>query len=179
MVPEPSVTRATTADLLARARAGSPEAITELYHSYGSRIYQAAFRITGNRADAEDVVQDVFLGLQTALADYREEGKLGGWLATIATRAALMRVRRRRREQPLPPFGDAAPAAPGINAAVRTAALDLLNRMPEPMRQVFLLKEVEGYRHHEIATLLGISAGASEVRLHRAWRFIESLSEDQ
>lgn len=163
--------------VVAAARAGSPEALRQLYERFGRSLFQAAYRVTANRADAEDVIQDVFLGLPRALAHYEESGRLGGWLATLATRCALMRLRRGRREASLPAYQDLGPPAKGVTAAQRTEALDLINRIPAPLRQVFVLKEVEGYRHDEIAGLLGISVGASEVRLHRAWKAIERLRE--
>lgn len=163
-------------DLAARIRLGSTEALAEAYRMHGTRIFQLAFRITGNRADAEDVLQDVFLGLQTALGQYRNEGRFGSWLGRVAARTALMRLRRGRREIPLGDFEGPANAE-GPVILDRVAAADLLSRLPESLRRVFLLKEVDGFSHREIGELLGISPGASEVRLHRAWRCIQDLME--
>ncbi len=164
------------ADLVRRARTGSPEALAGLYALYANQIFGTAYRILRNRADAEDVLQDVFVGLPEALANYREQGKLDAWLRRVAARTALM---RQRRERSGPSFDDGVdlPVREVADAGIveRLAVADALGRMPEHLRQVFLLKEVEGFTHDEIGSLLGISAGASGVRLHRAWILIRSL----
>lgn len=158
------------ADAALRARRGAPDALATLYHAFADQLFGTAYRILGNRADAEDVLQDVFLGLPEALARYQEEGRLGAWLRRLAARTALMRLRRLRTEAAFgaglaPP--DAAPAPAGV--VERLAVAEALDRMPETLRQVFLLKEIEGFTHAEVASLLGITAAASGVRLHRAW----------
>lgn len=178
MIPTGDAVPTPGAELVAAIRRGSTEALRDLYQQFGTAMYQAAFRVTGSRADAEDVIQDVFLGLPRAVGSYREEGKLAGWLTTLAVRTALMRLRRSRREEPLSELAVELRAGPEPSAARRAEAIDLLERLAEPLRQVFLLKEVEGYRHQEIAALLGISVAASEVRLHRAWRQLQRLSEE-
>ncbi len=159
-----------------RARQGSADALAALYHAFGTQVYRTAWWIVGNRADAEDVLQDVFVGLPDALAHYQERGALAAWLRRLTARTALMRLRRQRREASFSaahdrPSGDSASA----NVIERVAVADALDRLAEPLRRVFLLKEVEGFSHREIAALLGISVGASEVRLHRAWRRLREL----
>jgi len=164
------------AEVVQRVRQGSPESLAALYRLFADQILGTAYRILGNRADAEDVLQDVFVGLPEALSLYREEGRLAAWLRRVAARTALMRLRRQRREAS---FSDGVdlPLRQAADARVvdRLAVADALDRMPEMLRQVFLLKEVEGFTHSEIASLLGISAGASGVRLHRAWLLIHKL----
>jgi RNA polymerase sigma-70 factor, ECF subfamily len=141
-----------------------------LYDRYAEDLYRIAYRLTGSRADAEDVVQDVFLGLPTAFSGYQEQGKLDGWIRKVTVRVALARQRRssRRREVPL----ESAPEPPsGQNIGATIEAIDLqraLDALPETLRSVLVLKELEGCTHEEIGELLGIRAGASKVRLHRA-----------
>ncbi|MGE0440278.1 MAG: RNA polymerase sigma factor [Gemmatimonadales bacterium] len=164
------------ADLVRRARLGSAEALAGLYTVYANQVFGTAFRILGNRADAEDVLQDVFVGLPEALASYREQGRLDAWLRRVAARTALMRQRQDRTGASFDEgFDLPTREIPGAGIVERLAVADALGRMPEGLRQVFLLKEIEGFSHAEIGALLGISAGASGVRLHRAWIMIHSL----
>lgn len=114
------------------------------------------------------------MGLSRALRRYREQGSFDSWIRTVAARTALMQVRRRARHrwEPLPEHLTS--SDPGPERAVdRMVMRAVLAEMPETLRTVFLLKEVDGYRHAEIAELLGIRPTACRVRLHRAWKFLE------
>lgn len=164
-----------TDDDLARAvREGSLDALGQVYARHSAAVYAAAYRILGVRADAEDVLQDVFVGLGRALAGYQERGRLEAWLRRVAVRAALMRLRARgrRREQPFADLHE--PAAPADGALDRLALHAALRTLPETLRTVFVLKEIEGWSHDEIAALLGISANTSAVRLFRAWKHLRT-----
>ena len=173
--PTPDTARPLT-DAVRRARQGSTDALALLYTAHGAEVLGTAYRILGNRADAEDALQDVFVGLPEALAHYREEGKLGAWLRRLAARTALMRLRRGRREASFSEdFAPPVPEAASAGVLERLAVADALDRLPEGLRQVFLLKEIEGFTHEEIGEMLGISPGASGVRLHRAWRSLRAL----
>jgi len=159
------------------ARAGDPEALASLYRAYGAALYRLAYRLTGTPQDAEDVVHDVFVGLPEALGRYREQGSLAGWLQRVTARVALMRVRTRtrRREVAL----DATLSSPDRPAAVESDGLQAaIDALPEPLRSVLVLKEVEGYSHAEVGELLGISEGASRVRLNRAMKRLRRTLED-
>lgn len=161
------------AALASAVAGGSREALGTLFRRYGDELVRLAYRITGTCPDAEDTVQDVFVGLPRALAKYEEQGRFISWLRQLTARTALSRVRSRGRRatEPL----DANEPAPGASAdpVDRIAMARALADLPEQQRTVFLLKEVEGYDHAEIGALLSISEGASRVRLHRAWRFLE------
>ncbi len=151
--------------LLQRAAAGSSEAIAELYQEHGEAVFRTAYRLTGSAADAEDVLQDVFVGLPEALRSFAGRGSFGGWLRRVAARTALMRIRQqsRRGEVGLAPDTELNRDDPS-NAVERTAIERALGELPEALRAVFVLKEVEGYSHAEIAELLGIRPGTSAVR---------------
>lgn len=163
-------TSVTQAELIRRARAGDPTALAALYDRHGDALFRACRRLTGSAADADDLVHDLFVGLPEALGRYEERGTFEAWLERVAVRLALMHLRskRRRREVPLE-------AAAGTAARYRTderiEGEDLdraLASLPDPLRAVFVLKQIEGYSHREIAKLLGITDGASRVRLNRA-----------
>lgn len=164
--------------MLDNARDGSRAALGELYRAHADGVFRLAYRITGSREDAEDVLQDVFVGLPHALSSYDERGRFESWLKRVTARTALMRLRaqRRRGEQSLEPATEAVAGRAdghagdaGAHSIDRLAVDRALSRLPQSLRAVFLLREVEGYAHDEIAGLLGISAGASATRLSRAW----------
>lgn len=164
------------ASILERVRAADPEAIAVMYDRYGDFVYRTAYAVMGVAGDAEDVLQDVFLGLPEALRHYEDRGAIKAWLRTVAARTALMRLRRRRRnaEVALEAWpGAAPPESPAVRLTLETA----LASLPDALRTVFVLREVEGYTHAEIASILGIGIPASKVRLHRARKMLRDYLE--
>ncbi len=167
---------ANDSDLIARTRAGDPDALGALYERHADALLALAHRLVGARSDAEDVLHDVFLGLPEALRRYEERGSLDGWLRRVTARVALNRLRTKRRARELSidePPGAGAPAPPlphvrPLDTVNALALRDAIDALPDALRVVFVLREVEGYTHAEIAVLLGVTRGASEVRLHRA-----------
>jgi RNA polymerase sigma-70 factor (ECF subfamily) len=151
--------------------------LQELYERNAEAVYRLAYRLTGTSSDAEDVVQDVFVGLPEALNVYQEQGRLDAWIRKVAARVALSKLRHqsRRREIPL----DIAPESMTqghADAVVSQVTLQrALDRLPEALRAVLILKELEGYSHPEIAEMLGIKASASQVRLHRAHQKLRQI----
>ena len=159
------------------ARAGDPEALALLYRAYGAALYRLAYRLMGTPQDAEDVVHDVFVGLPEALGRYTERGRFAGWLKRVTARVALMRLRTRTRRREV--MLDATLAADERPARVESMALETaINGLPDRLRSVVVLKEVEGYSHAEVADLLEISEGASRVRLNRAMKRLRKMLED-
>ncbi len=156
--------------LIAEARAGSPDALSALYLEHGAALFRLAYRLVGAREDAEDVVHDVFVGLPEALRRYEERGSFAPWLKRVTARLALMRLRRSKRRREVALDNAAGQAEPPVTQA----AVDTL---PDLLRVVLVLKEIEGYGHAEIALLLGISEGASRVRLTRALKRLRNELE--
>lgn len=166
-----------THDLLAEARGGSPVALGALYERYAPLVARVAYRVTGSMDDAEDVLQDVFVGLPEALRKFEGRGSFDGWIHRVATRTALMRLRRERQSAAMPELLDSrSPTSAGIAARLTLEAA--LLRLPDALRLVFVLREMEGYSHAEIGSMLGIRAGTSEVRLHRAVRQLRAYLEN-
>lgn len=158
------------AALVERLSTGDLEALDALFHRHASALLNLARRVTGSAVDAEDVVQDLFVGLPMAVRRYAERGSFGAWLRTVTVRLALDRVRRRtRRHEVALDLADAQSAAPGT-PEVRWDLERAIAALPHDLRVVFVLREVEGFSHLEIGRLLGIRTGTSEVRLHRAMR---------
>jgi RNA polymerase sigma-70 factor (ECF subfamily) len=166
--------RPTEAEFLERVRAGDPEALAEVFREHAQAVSDAAFRITRSRDEAEDVVQDVFVALPEALRSYSATGTLGAWIRRLATRTALLRLRHeKRRSRWQRQSAKEGPRQAMPDAVEARITLDrVLDRMPEEQRVVYVLKEMEGHSHADIARLLGITRAASEVRLHRARRFL-------
>jgi len=124
------------------------------------------------------VVQDLFVGLPEALERYRDQGRFESWLRRVTVRLGLMRLRsgRRRREVDL----ESVDGAAAVQSESRGEDLGLwfgLERLPEEQRAIVILKVVEGYSHEEVAELLGIRRGASQVRLHRALQRLRALED--
>jgi RNA polymerase sigma-70 factor, ECF subfamily len=169
--------------LLDRLRAGDADALAELFARHGERAYATAYRLTCSVDDARDVVQDVWVALPEAAATYEGRGSFEGWLNRIVVRTALLRLRsaRRRRETSLPdddtsPATPSAPRADAPDAVLDRMAIEqALAALPEHLRAVFVLREVEGYTHAEIAELLGLRKGTSEVHLFRARQRLRAL----
>ena len=162
-------------DVLEAVRRGSRSALSELYRAHADAVFSLAYRVTGSREDAEDVLQDVFVGLPRSLKSYDERGRFESWLKRVVVRASAMRLRSatRRREQPLDESGPLSRRDASVSGVIDRLVLErALTRMPDAMRTVFMLREIEGYSHDEIGGLLGISAGASATRLSRAWSFL-------
>jgi RNA polymerase sigma-70 factor (ECF subfamily) len=170
--------------LVPRLRAGEEAAIAEAYHRFAAGLLTLAFRLTGRADDAEDVVQELFIGLPEALSTYEERGQLVPWLRRIVVRRALMRLRSRRaRSEVAIEQAEHQPTFPAFRSASSADAADslaaALDRLPEEQRAVLVLKVIEGYSHQEIAELLGIRRNASEVRLHRALVRLRALLEER
>ena len=156
--------------LIDQVRSGDPHALGQLYDEFAPHLLRVARQLLGSREDAEDAVHDMFVGLPEALRRYDERGTLRAWLTTRTVRVALMRLRsaKRRREETLADTDHVAPHASadsGFGIADLEHAIAML---PDTLRTVFVLRQLEGFSHPEIATLLGISEGNSRVRHTRA-----------
>jgi|ERR1700737_2988819 RNA polymerase sigma-70 factor (ECF subfamily) len=170
------------ADAVARARAGDREAFRELVERHSHRVFQLAFRLTGNEEDAEDVVQDTFLKAYRGLSRFEERAQFLTWLHRIASNCAMDLARRRplranRVEaldegRPLPggEAGDSIPdperQATASETGRRVAAA--LTRLSPMERTAFVLRHFEGRPIAEIAQTLQIRAGAAKNCVFRA-----------
>lgn len=165
-------TEQSDAQLVQRLKAGDTSAIEALYWRYTPGLLRLASRLTDSRDDAEDVVQDVFVGLERALRRYTEEGTFERWLRRVTVRIALsrQRVNRGRREVDFPPNLAAPLQNEADSLAGRLTIEKAIAALPEHLREVFVLKELEHYSHSEIGEMLGIRRGTSEVRFFRAIR---------
>ena len=162
--------------LLAEAAAGSSEALARLFELHSAQVHRVAYRLTMSADDAEDIVQDVFLGLPEALAAYGGDGGFAAWLRKVTVRTALMRMRAGRRRAATAERADEDRRHASPDGVIdRLAIAAALVALPDDLRVVFMLCDIEGYSHAQIGTMLGIRTGTSEVRLHRARRKLRAL----
>jgi RNA polymerase sigma factor (sigma-70 family) len=152
------------------AAAGDAAAFERLYRRHGGRIYSLAVRMLGE-ADAEDATQEAFIRAWRGLARFRGDAAFGTWLHRLAVNHFLgfrqSAARRRSRFTGEVEVADAPaprPARPDIRMDMAAA----VERLPEGARRIFVLHDVEGYTHEEIAGLLDLSPGTSKSQLHRA-----------
>lgn len=155
---------------VALAASGDGYAFERLYRSHAARIHSLARRMTGPE-HADDLTQDVFVRAWEKLATFRGESAFGTWLHRLAINVILSARSRigRDRSRYLADSGavQAAPARrerPGLAMDLEAAITEL----PDGARRVFVLHDVEGYKHEEIGGLLGIATGTSKAQLHRA-----------
>jgi len=161
-------------DLVGRVASGDADALADLYRLHGTVLFRLARRLTASMEDAEDVLHDLFVGLPESIHKYAGRGSLIGWLKRVLARLALMRLRaeRRRREVQL---HEGIPET-RVRAA-DDARWDLeraIATLPDDLRTVLVLRQTEAYSHDEIASLLGITPGASRVRLSRAVKLLST-----
>src|SRR5262245_14762168 len=165
------------AQLALHATRGQIDALATLYHRHARVMLAVAYRLLQSREDAEDVVHDVFVGLPEALRRYEEKGSLGPWLKKITARLALMRLREATRHATEVLDEDRAATSPQLARSVDAEVTieHALRQLSPTLRSVLVLKEIEGFSHAEIARMLNISVGASEVRLHRALQALRAM----
>jgi RNA polymerase sigma-70 factor, ECF subfamily len=168
-------------DLIERARDGNHDALEALYERHGQMLFALAYHLLCSREDAEEVVQDLFVGLPLSLRRYEEQGAFVAWLRRIVVRLSLDRLRRESRRAALPIDPAMASTAHTLEpelSDLRTALERAIAVLPQDQRTVFVLKDVHGYSHAEIAEMLGIRKGTSEVRHFRAVRTLRRALEE-
>ena len=158
----------TNADaLVARAQTGDAAALEALYRAFESPVYNLARRICRTAEDAEDVLQETFFEVCRSIGRYRGDGSLWGWVRTIASSKALMRLRRNRYRD-TDDLEDDAPATARQDYHLRMDLEAALERLPEMSRAVVWLHDVEGYTHEEIAGMMDKTVSFSKSQLARA-----------
>lgn len=172
------------ADLaLARRCAGEEAARQQVFRVHADAVFRLAWRLLGNRTDAEDVLQEVFIQVFASIDSYRGEASLRSWLHRVTVRTAGRYRRRatRRREQLELVIAEAEPQAADLQRRVESREVlvrlwGLLDHVVDRRRVVFILHEVEGYSLPEAAALLDISVTAAKKRVWRARRDLEKLA---
>jgi len=168
------------AEAIDRARQGDPESFEALYALHKRRVYSLCLRMTGNTAEAEDLTQEAFLQLYRKIATFRGESAFSTWLHRLAVNVVLMHLRKKNLatvslEESLEPQQEDGPKKDvGTRDNLLAGTIDRVNleraigSLPRGYRVIFVLHDVEGYEHNEIAEMMGCSIGNSKSQLHKA-----------
>jgi RNA polymerase sigma-70 factor (ECF subfamily) len=163
--------------LVARCVAGEADAFKEVYDAHATRLYNLACRMTGSPAEAEDLLQEIFLQAFRKLSSYKGEAALGTWLYRLGMNLCLDRVRSKQGKMDRATValdderGEAVRPGPERRVDSVVERLDLeraIGQLPESYKAAFLLHDVEGFEHHEIGDILGIAEGTSKSLVHKA-----------
>lgn len=172
--PEPFIP-----DIVRLAQAGDVTAFEQVYREHEGRVYALCLRLASDRSKAEELTQDVFVKIWETIGSFRGESAFSSWLHRVAVNVALAGFRSESRyRQRVASVDDleshdqgSAPHNPG-------EAIDLeeaVSRLPQQARIIFVLHDVEGYRHEEIASRLGLAVGTSKAQLHRARKLLREV----
>ena len=159
-------------ELISRVLAGDPSAERALYDAHVDRVFRLAYRMAGDMDRAQDYTQETFIRAFSRLQTFRGDASLSTWLGSIAisvTLNGLRKVRRQNeREVGLDDFTPAGHTRREAEPDLKTRLNQAIDDLPEGYRAVFVMHDVEGYTHEEIAGTLGIPVGTSKARLFDA-----------
>jgi RNA polymerase sigma-70 factor, ECF subfamily len=178
--PSAAVAESPEANVLAQAQAGDHAAFAHLYYLHKRRIYSLCLRMVSNAAEAEDLTQEAFLQLHRKISTFRGDSAFSTWLHRLAINVVLMHLRKKglpqvSLDEAMEPVHDDGPGrsfgAPDLSLAGSIDRLALeraVAELPAGYRLIFVLHDVEGYEHNEIADMLDCSIGNSKSQLHKA-----------
>lgn len=182
----------TEAEAIRRAQAGDAAAFEHLFQLHSRRVYALCLRMVGNPADAEDLAQEAFLQLFRKIATFRGESAFSTWLHRMTVNVVLMRLRKKSLptdslEESLEPDSENSGPKRDVGAPdLRlSGAVDRVNlersieKLPPGYRTVFMLHDVQGYEHNEIADIMGCSVGNSKSQLHKARTRLRELLQEE
>jgi RNA polymerase sigma-70 factor (ECF subfamily) len=187
----PATKAASEAQLIARAQRGDEEAFAALFEAHKRRVYSLCLRMTGNTAEAEDLTQEAFLQLFRKISTFRGESAFSTWLHRLAVNVVLMHLRKKGLQQISLDDVDTSQDEPikrdyGSDDRRLTGSIDriglqkAIGDLPPGYRAVFVLHDVEGYEHNEIAEIMKCSVGNSKSQLHKArMKLRERLRQDR
>ena len=183
---------ATEAEAIRLAQAGDAASFEHLYQLHSRRVYALCLRMVGNPSDAEDLMQEAFLQLFRKIGTFRGESAFSTWLHRMTVNVVLMRLRKKTlpaaslEETTEPDEETGGPrkdiGAPDLRLSGAVDRVNLersIEKLPPGYRTVFVLHDVQGFEHNEIAGIMGCSVGNSKSQLHKArTRLRELLQED-
>ncbi|GIU49417.1 RNA polymerase subunit sigma-24 [Shewanella sairae] len=159
-------------ELIDKAKHGDKQAFKQLYQLHHQRVYALCLRITGQASLAEEATQDCFVRLWQKLPQFRGESQFTTWLHSLSVNQALSSVKKHRSFWSR--FVSSETDIQSVSDEYEN--LDkLLLKLPERARIVFVLHALEGYKHQEVAQLMGIAPGTSKAQYHRAQKLLEAL----
>ena len=176
---KPQGDRLSEAEAIERAKQGDAEAFEVLYNLHKRRVYSLCLRMTANTAEAEDLSQEAFLQLFRKIGTFRGESAFSTWLHRMAVNVVLMRLRKKGLsvvplDETMETDEDSPKKEPGAQDPSLAGAVDRLElqraveALPPGYRTIFVLHDIEGFEHNEIAEMVGCSIGNSKSQLHKA-----------
>ena len=168
------------AELIARAQRGEEEAFEAIYNAHKRRVYYLCLRMIGNTAEAEELTQEAFMQVFRKIQTFRGDSSFSTWLHRVSVNVVLMKLRKKTpNEVPIdsdeeneefaaPPKEFGAPDLTLTGLVDRVTLDRAVAKLPKGCRQVFLLHDVMGCEHNEIAAMLDYSVGNSKSQLHKA-----------
>jgi len=185
---EPQSIHSPEAETILQAQRGDAQAFERIYQSHSRRIYCLCLRMVRNPAEAEDLTQEAFLRVFRNIRTFRGESAFSTWLHRLAVNVVLMQLRKKNLPEPVleetkRPTGESAPADQKArdSDAPTSALIDRVNldraveQLPSSHKLVFVLHDIQGYKHHEIAKMVDCSVGTSKGRLHKAHKRLRDL----
>ena len=179
------------AEAIQRAQQGDAEAFERIYRLHNRRVYALCLRMVGNTAEAEDLTQEAFLQLFRKIGTFRGESAFSTWLHRLAVNVVLMRLRKKTLaetslDETTEPDEDAGGPRKDIGGPdLRlSGSVDRVNleraveRLPPGYRSIFVLHDVQGYEHNEIALIMNCSIGNSKSQLHKARMRLRELLQE-
>jgi len=187
-VTSPANDRESQGEIIQRACEGDQTAFEYLYRSHCRRVYALCLRMVGNTTEAEDLTQEAFLLVFRKIHTFRGESAFSTWLHRLVVNTVLMHLRKKSlpvvsMETGPSPDGEATPSSVEIAASdlLLEGSIDRINlsrcvaQLPAGSRAIFVLHDIHGYQHCEIAEMLGLSEGASKSQLHKARKRLREL----
>lgn len=173
----------TDLNLARLAAEGNMEAFEEIYKRHYRRVFSLCLRMLQNPTEAEDLTQDVFIQLHRKISSFRGESAFTTWLHRLTVNQVLMHFRKRvvRYEKTADEEETPIQIVPGTENQNRMSVIDrialkkAIQQLPAGYKKVFLLHDVEGYEHEEVARILGCSVGTSKSQLHKARAKLKKL----
>ena len=182
----------TEAEAIRQAQAGNAAAFELLYQLHGRRVYALCLRMVGNPSDAEDLMQEAFLQLFRKIGTFRGESAFSTWLHRMTVNVVLMRLRKKAlpvsslEEATEPDEESGGPrkdvGAPDLRLSGAVDRVNLersIGKLPPGYRTIFVLHDVQGYEHNEIAGIMGCSVGNSKSQLHKARTRLRDLLQEE
>ena len=166
--------------LIERAQRGDADAFAELYRSNAGRIYALCLRMSGDAATAAELTQDVFVRAWTKLGSFRGESEFSTWLRRLAVNHVLNEFTARKRRSARVETTDDLTRFDRGRSGMPDERMDLekaIAALPDRARAVFVLHDVEGYRHEDIARMTGVAVGTVKAQLHRARKLLQKVLE--
>jgi RNA polymerase sigma-70 factor (ECF subfamily) len=185
-------TELSEAEAIERAKQGDAEAFQVLYDKHKRRVYSLCLRMTANTAEAEDLAQEAFLQLYRKIGTFRGESAFSTWLHRLSVNVVLMRLRKKTlsetslEEQTEPDEESGGPrrdfGAPDVRLSGSVDRVHLeraVQRLPPGYKSIFVLHDVQGYEHNEIAAIMNCSIGNSKSQLHKARMRLRELLQEE